>query len=149
MIREFFIFILFFVFATPAVAQGDVRFEATSDARQIILSGYFTTTFTIHNADGKDFTPPDFKDFTVISGPSVSTSMQIFIGQRSESRGYSYVLQPRKVGKFPSGAARITANGRTLYTKPCSIEVVKGSNSDATTREDLEDEMSEGVFIRA
>lgn len=130
-------------------AQANVSFEATTDARQIVLSGYFTATFTIENAEGTDFRPPNFKDFNVISGPSMTTSMRIENGRRSESRGLSYQLQPKKIGKFTIGSATIKVNGKTLRTQPFNIEVVKGKNSKATTREDLDAELGNDVFIRA
>ena len=75
--------------------------------------------------------------------------MTISNGRRSESRGMSYQLQPKRVGKFTIGPATIRVNGKTLKTKPFQIEVVKGKNSNATTREDLDAEMGSEVFIRA
>ena len=126
-----------------------MRFEAKTDARQIVLSGYFTATFTLHNADGRDFQPPKFKDFNILSGPSTTTSVQIINGRRSESRGYSYQLQPKKIGVFTIGPATIKANGQTLRTNPFKIEVVKGKNSTATTRKDLDAELGNDIFIKA
>jgi len=130
-------------------AQGNVRFEATTDARQIVLSGYFTATFTIHDAEGTNFQPPNFKNFNVLSGPGITSSFTINNGKRSQSKGMSYQLQPRKVGQFTIGPATINVNGKTLKTRPFRIEVVKGKNSNATTRKDLDIELGIDVFIKA
>lgn len=149
MIQKFQFLLFFCLINVSLFAQSNVRFEVKTDARQIVLSGYFTATFTIHEAEGSDFKPPSFKDFNILSGPSTTTSMQIINGQRSSSRGYSYQLQPKKVGVFTIGPATIKANGRTLRTNPFKIEVVKGENSTATTRKDLDAELGTDVFIKA
>ena len=149
MIQRFHSILFFLLVATTLFAQSNVRFEAETDARQIVLSGYFTATFTVHNAEGTDFRPPNFKDFNVISGPSTTNSMRIVNGQRSSSRGFSYQLQPKKVGVFTIGPASIKVNGQTMRTNPFKIDVVKGKNSKATTREDLDAELGTEVFIKA
>ncbi len=149
MIRNFYILFFFCAFSASIFAQGNVRFEATSDARQIVLSGYFSVTFTIHNAKGTDFQPPNFNDFTVLSGPSLSSSFRLYNGRRNESKGFSYQLQPKKVGKFTIQPASIKVNGKILRTNPLQIEVVKGKNSNATTRKALDEELGNEVFIKA
>ncbi len=149
MIRKFYLLLLFCTISVAITAQKDVRFEAETDARQIVLSGYFTLTFTIHNAEGTDFKPPSFRDFKVTSGPNPKTRVLMENGRITESRGLSYLLQPRKIGKFTIGPATIKANGQTLRTNPINIEVVKGKNSKASTREDLEAELGNDVFIKA
>jgi len=59
MIRKYYILLFFCAMSVVMAAQGNVRFEATTDARQIVLSGYFTATFTIHDSEGTDFQPPN------------------------------------------------------------------------------------------
>ena len=149
MIREFFILLSFCALSISVFARGKIRFEARTDARQIVLSGYFTATFTIYNAEGTDFRPPSFKDFNVLSGPSLESSFKFENGKRTESKGMSYQLQPKRVGKFTIGPATINVNGKILKTRPFQIEVVKGRNSNATTREDLDAEIGSEVFIKA
>lgn len=141
--------ILFCLFALSGAAQTDVRFEASIDARQVILGGYFEVAFTLHNGEGSDFTPPDFKDFSVLSGPNESQSFSINNGRRSQSYGLSYVLQPKKVGRYSIGAASVKVNGKTLKTSPLRLEVVKGKNSAASTKEELDEELGEGIFVKA
>jgi len=149
MIRKFYILLFFCAMSAVVAAQGDVRFEATTDARQIVLSGYFTATFTIHDAEGTNFQPPNFKNFNVLSGPGITSSFTMNNGKRSQSKGISYQLQPKKIGKFTIGPATINVNGKTLKTRPFRIEVVKGKNSNATTRKDLDIELGTDVFIKA
>ena len=115
--------------AAPAwlSAQNNITFEASANARQVLLNGYFEVYFTLKNANGTDFTPPSFKDFIILAGPSSSTSMQIINGVVSREMGYSYTLQPTKAGKFTIESASIRANGKKLTTEPFTIEVLKGN----------------------
>lgn len=113
--------------AILAVGQNDVSFEASTDARQVVLDGYFEVTFTLKSANGTQFAPPSFKDFSVLAGPNTSSSMQIINGQVTREMSYGFTLQPQKLGNFTIGSASIKANGKTLRSNPITIEVVKGA----------------------
>ena len=132
-----------------AYSQGTVSFEASADAKQVVLGGYFEVSFTLNNANGSNFLPPSFNDFNILSGPSQSTSVSSYNGVWSRSLTYSYTLQPLKVGKFRIGHATITANGKAWKTKPLTIGVVKGRNSTANTHEEMVDQMQDQIFIQA
>lgn len=132
------------------LAQDQVNFVASADARQVVLGGYFEVEFTLFDAEGENFNPPNLKkDFNIISGPGESRRISIVNGARSQSYGISYSLQPKEIGKFTIGAASIQVNGKTYRTKPISVEVVKGRNSAAATQEELNEELGDGVFIKA
>lgn len=109
--------------------QSQVTFEANTNAKEVLLSGYFEVSFTLNNANGTDFKPPRFNDFNVLAGPSSSTSMQIINGQVTRKTGFSYTLQPKREGVFNIGAASIKVNGKQLKTLPVSVKVLKGSNN--------------------
>ena len=111
--------------------QKAITFEAYSDAKEVLLNNYFEISFTLKNANGVGFKPPAFKDFTVVAGPNSSTSMQIINGQVSREMGYAFTLQPKKEGTFIIGKASIKANGKTLYSNPLTVKVLKGSTSSA------------------
>lgn len=102
------------------------RFQAYSDAKQVLLKSYFDVTFTLYDANGANFTPPTFKNFTVINGPSVSRSTSIINGQMSKEEGYTFTLQPKRIGTFNIGKARIKVGNKTIESKPISISVVQG-----------------------
>lgn len=124
------------------IAQNGVSFEASTNARQVILNSYFEVTFTLKSAKGSQFAPPSFKDFIVLAGPNMSTSMSILNGKVSQEVGYGFTLQPKKSGKFTIGSASISANGQTLRTAPISIEVLKESTGAARGSD------GEKVFVR-
>lgn len=110
----------------PVWITAQVSFEASTDARQVVLNSYFDVTFTLRNADGDNFTPPSFDDFTVLAGPSRSLSTTIMNGAAvSKELLFSYTLRPKRKGKFTIGSARMTVNGKTLRTQPLTVEIVE------------------------
>ncbi len=145
------LYLLLIILLLPIIgfAQSPVTFKAGSDARQVVLGGSFTVEFTLSNADANNFTAPNFKDFNVLSGPNESRRVSISNGHRSQSYGLSYTLQPKKIGKFIIGAATVQVDGKTLRTNPFQIEVLKGKDSNASTKKELDQELSEGVFVKA
>ncbi len=124
-------------------AQDSFRFEASTNTKQVALNSYFEVTFTLKNASGTDFAPPSFEGFSVLAGPSTSTSMQIINGVVLREMAYSYTLQPKKAGKFTIGSASIRANGKKLTSNTLSIDVIKSSSSNLG-KEDASGE----VFVR-
>lgn len=73
---------------------------------------------------------PSIKDFTLLGGPttSSSTSMQIINGQmsRSSSYTYTYVLQAGKAGNYTIAPATVQVGGKNYKTNSVSIRVVAG-----------------------
>ena len=116
------------VFFWSWYVQGQsVSISAIADATEIELNGYFNLEFKIENSSGKNFTPPDFSAFNILSGPSQSSSMSIINGSISRSSSYSYTLQPRSVGRFVIGPASIIENGKRYSSSPITITVSKSS----------------------
>lgn len=124
---------LFFLLGLP-LTQAQ-RFEAYADAKQVLLKSYFDITFTIYNADGKNFRPPPFSQFTVISGPSRSVSTTIVNGQMSKEIGITYTLQPKRTGNFNIGKAQITVGKKVLSTKALTIKVLEGNQANDNQEE--------------
>ncbi len=129
--------------------QKKVKFYASADTKQIMLGSYFTASFTLENATGTNFKPPLFSNFNRLSGQNTSTSASAINGEWTRSITYSYILQPKKIGKFTIGSAKIKVGGKTFASKPLTIEVIKPKNSSASTQEDLTEELGDKVFIRA
>jgi hypothetical protein len=131
MTNKIFQILILIIFPVLLTAQKNVSFEAFCDAKKVVIGNYFEVNFTLKNADGKNFTPPSFNGFDILSGPSSSVSTQIINGVMSRQMGYSYTLMPQKVGKFTIGSATIKVNGKTLKTNPLKMEVVKGRTNAA------------------
>jgi hypothetical protein len=114
------------VFILASGKAQTVGFYAKADATQILENGAFNIRFSLQNASGGSVEYPDFKDFTIVSGPNKETSVQIMNGKRKSSVTYVYTLMAKRIGKFTIGPAKVKVNGRVLETSSVEIEVVKG-----------------------
>ncbi len=149
MFKQLLILIQFIGLSAVLSAQGPINFSASTDARQVILGETFEVYFTLTNANGTEFTPPDFNYFKILSGPSRSISTSNVNGRWSKEETYSFTLQPKTTGKFPIKTSTIKADGRTLKTSSIVIEVLKRKNSTALTQSELDAQIGKQVFIRA
>ncbi|HSP88929.1 MAG TPA: BatD family protein, partial [Ignavibacteriaceae bacterium] len=141
---------LFLLLASISFAQ---TFNTTLSHSKIGLNDQFEITFTFSadNVNGvKDFTPPNLGNFYILSGPNQSTSMQFINGVASGSKGFTYILKGKSLGKVNIGSASISYNGKTYKTDPVSIEFVKGTSQP--NQEDpgaTNEEISKNLFIKA
>jgi len=116
------------LFLTTALVAQKPKFYATTDARKIVEGSYLQVKFILEDAEGSNFKAPKFEGFTVVSGPSSTSSTSIINGVVSREFGYAYGLQPKSLGNKTIPSASILVNGKTMKTQPIAIEVVKGSN---------------------
>ncbi len=148
------IVLLVFLAAISLKAQ-DATFEASVDRNPVGMGEQFTLSLTLGNGGmggGKNLQLPDLSKFHIMAGPNQSTSMQIINGAVSSSLTYSYVLQPKEMGKLTIGAASIEAGGKKYTTAPLTIEVVKGSprpKQQANVPDDLNVQIGENLFLKA
>lgn len=125
-------------------SQAQVRFEAVTEVRQVAEGQYFEIIFLLSNASGKNFQPPSFRDFEVLSGPNQTMNTSIVNGVVSREQGVSYTLLAKKSGKYTIGKASISVDGKRLNTLPVTIEVVPPKKSSG-----LKGETSEPIFLLA
>ncbi|MBB1139471.1 BatD family protein [Myroides sp. WP-1] len=135
--RSLYLHIVFFciLFTQPLLAQ--VSFEASVNKEQVPLNDVIQIEFTM-NSDGDNFSPPSFEAFTVVGGPSSSVSYSWINGRKSFKKSYSFLLQPKRKGKFTIGKASIQIEGETLTTNPITITV-----TDAVERQDPRQRMNQ------
>lgn len=149
--------IVLFIATIPIMAQN-ATVTATVSSNKVGLSDRFKYTIEVTNsADAKDFRPPSLTDFRILGGPNQSMSYQNLNGNISQSVAYSYILQPKELGKFTIGAAYVKVNGQTLTSKPITIEVIdkpattdnaKDQKSSSSPTTDLETYLKDNVFIK-
>ncbi len=155
--RIFYVLMALLFAASTGYAQN---FTATVNQNPVSTTEPFELTFTFSGTDVNgisNFQPPSFGNFSVLSGPNQSTSMQIINGSMSGSRSFSYYLQAKEKGKFTIGSASITNRGAVLKTHPIIIDVVQGSakqNAQKGGQQGNEKQVSaaeigDNVFIRA
>lgn len=125
------IFILGFILAIGIDSIAQVRFYAQTNGSKVLEESYIQVSFTLENANGSNFKAPNFKNFTIVGGPSQSSSTSITNGSRSSSISYQYAIMPPKAGKYTIEPATIIVGGKLMKTEPISIEVVKKTKSNS------------------
>lgn len=114
-------------FVVTAAAQ-EFRFTTTVSSNSVTMDETFQIQFMLENGQNvSSFTPPSFKDFEVVQGPSQMQGQSIFNGKRSEYVALIYLLQPKHVGSFTIAGAQARVNGNMVKSNPVLIEVRKGS----------------------
>lgn len=113
-----FLYIIFCSFA--AIAQ--VEFEAKVSKTSLGLNERLRVDFSM-NADGDNFTPPDFAGFRVVNGPMQQVSQSWVNGRSSFNKSYSYFLLPTQKGNLMINQASIEINGQIYKTSPVKINV--------------------------
>ncbi|MDQ7817171.1 MAG: BatD family protein [Melioribacteraceae bacterium] len=151
--KKVLIIILFFV---SGIISNSIAQEFTASVDRTTVGQYdrFQIYFTFNGPDinsVKDFRPPSFPGFKVLSGPNQSTSMQIINGKVSSSLTFIYILQPSNVGNFAIGPASVEFSGKTYRTNTLSINVEKGTpqQQQQSTGGYTDEELAKNVFIVA
>ncbi|MBS4028066.1 MAG: protein BatD [Ignavibacteriales bacterium] len=139
---------------SPLIAQN---FSSAVDRTTVAVGEQFTLTLTLDGAtNASSLKLPDMPNFMVLSGPNQSTNMQWVNGQVSQSVIFTYILQPRDVGKFTIGGASINVGGKNLQTQPIAIEVLKAAqqqqrqqNQKQQQQGSIEQQIGDNLFLRA
>ncbi|HAN77165.1 MAG TPA: hypothetical protein DCQ31_05030 [Bacteroidales bacterium] len=122
------------LFASTLFAQ-DIQFKAVTE-KMVEMGESFQLVFEL-NARPEGFTPPSLADFNFngpMQGSQSSTSIVNGKVTQSSSYTFTYVLQPKKAGKFTIGAAKAIVKGKEYSTQPVVVEVVgNGQASTGTT----------------
>jgi len=130
------------------------EFNSSVDRTTVGQYDRFQVYFTFSGSDVngvKDFRPPNFSGFRILSGPNQSTSMQIINGKVSGSLSFVYILQPSGIGDYTIGSASVEFGGKTYRTNPINIKVEKGTpqQQQQSTGGYSEEELAKNVFIVA
>ncbi|MFY0252978.1 BatD family protein [Chitinophaga sp. 30R24] len=121
--------ILFCLGLVTCASAQEFRFTTTVSNNAVSQDEPFQIQFMLENGvNVTSFTPPSFKDFEVLQGPSQMQGQSIFNGKRSEYVALSYLLQPKRVGSFTIAPAQARVNGNIVKSNPVLIEVRKGSS---------------------
>jgi len=117
------IYILLSLVMVSQVALAQISFKASVNKFKIGLNERIKIEFTIDKQGGDNFTPPDFKNFTVLAGPSQATNFSMINGKTSFTQTYSYIIQPTKKGILKIGSASIQFNGNTVNSNTLKVTV--------------------------
>ncbi len=114
--------LLGFLLVTNAVL-AQVTFKASVNKFKVGLNERLKIDFTIDKQGADNFTPPDFKNFTVLAGPSQSSNFSMINGRTSYSLSYSYIIQPTKKGNLTIASASIEYNDATIKSNTLKVNV--------------------------
>ncbi len=122
------LFFLCFLYCGFAWTQT-ATFTTELSIDSLLLGNATKVSFTLENARGSNFTPPDFAGFQIVAGPSQSSSISMINGTLSQRFSYIYYLEAEEIGNFYISPASIETEEGILETLPVSILVVPNPDS--------------------
>ncbi|QCX02063.1 protein BatD [Aggregatimonas sangjinii] len=133
--------LLLLAFLAKGQDDDGITFEMRLSKDKLGINERLRVDFTM-NKDGDNFTPPDFKGFKVVMGPSQSISSSWYNGVRSYSKTYSYTVSPTAKGNFSIGQASIVIDGKTYKSTPKKVVVTEAVDrpNGQVTADDIADE---------
>src|SRR5207247_4450902 len=95
--------------------------------RKVGLQDQLQLTITAEGSSLPDqIALPAFTNLRVVGGPSVSTQVSIMNGRMSQSKSWTYALQPLAVGPAEVGAVRVKLGSSEAVAPAIPIDVVAG-----------------------
>ena len=107
-----------------ALGAQEVKLTTKVSKNKLGLNQRLRVEFSVNKQGGDNFTPPRFKNFRVVGGPSQSISQSYFNGKSSYKQSYSYVIQPIKKGVLVIPAASIEIDGGEIKSAPVKVRVL-------------------------
>jgi len=148
-------FCLLYALCSPLSAFAQ-NFSASVDKNVVQQGEQFTLTLSLEgSSSASNLRLPEMANFMILSGPNQSTNMQWVNGRVSQSVSFTYILQPRDVGKFSIPSATINVGGKNLQTQPISIEVTKGAppqkkqQNQQDQNASVDQQIRDNLFLRA
>lgn len=124
---------------------AQTSFTASVNKNKVGVNEQFSLTFTV-NGNGDRFAAPNLSNFSVLAGPSTSSSTTIINGEMSQENSYTYYLRAKKIGIFTIGPAYITVDEKEYRTQSISIQVLK-STPQSTASHTPEAKAKKNVFL--
>ena len=119
--RKYLSILILLITAQNVIAQ--VTFKTAVSKTELGLNERLRIEFSIDKQGGDDFTPPDFKNFKVLAGPSQSSSFSSINGKTSYKLTYTYVIQPTAKGTFTIASATVLYDGELIKSNTVRITV--------------------------
>jgi hypothetical protein len=123
--------LIFMVLMIPEITSGQSATLKASAKTNVEVGEQFRVVYEV-NAEGSNFTGPDFRGFSLITGPMVSTSssIQIVNGRmdRTFTQTYTYILSAGQEGEFIIEPANVIVDGKKITSNKLSIKVGPASS---------------------
>ena len=136
MMKRVFLTAVMAIATVCAWAQTTIRVDVPN---VVAADEQFTVVFIVEG----DKSPSDFQwsqgdDFQLVWGPQTgrSTSVQIINGKstRSSQYTYTYILMPKKTGRFTLPAATAKIKGKEITSGAATVEVVSNGSSSGSSQ---------------
>ena len=112
---------LFAVLSSAHAQTANFVLEVSTDS--LLMENALEVKFKLEGQKGTDFSPPDFSEFDLISGPNHSMMTTVINGEMTQKIAYTYYLMPKIPGQFFIGPATIETEEGQLVTEPIEITV--------------------------
>lgn len=109
-------------FFTQAILS-QATFTASLSKNKLGVNQRVKIIFSINKQGADNFSPPSFKNFKVIAGPSQSINQSWINGKVTFSQSYTYMLQPKNMGTYTLPGATIELNGKKLTSNTLKVTV--------------------------
>ncbi|MEE9167656.1 MAG: BatD family protein [Candidatus Neomarinimicrobiota bacterium] len=144
---------LVFLLSFTSVIFAEIKVYATVDANRISVDETVNLKVTAEGSEGyPQLDILQVSDFTVISGPSQSSSFHWINGKMSSSKSLSWTMIPNKTGNLTVPPLDVTVDRDRVRLNPISIAVVETGGKDAEAeRKDrpLKEPETPAIFLEA
>ncbi|MBA2249928.1 MAG: protein BatD [Chitinophagaceae bacterium] len=121
-IKKYFLAAIFLLLLQYTFAQ--TKFSAVCPEKKIGKNEYVEIQYTLENAVNiEQINPPEFKNFTIVSGPNQQSGMSNYNGNIKQYVSIGFVLKPLTTGTFTLSPGSAKADGKVYYSNAISIEV--------------------------
>ncbi len=120
LLLSFLLFLQQFIFA-------QTKFTAVCPEKKIGKNDYIEIQFTVENGNAEQINAPQFKNFTVVSGPNQQSGMSNVNGNIKQYVSIGFVLKPLSTGTFTIPSATAKVDGKEYRCNPVTIEVTNSS----------------------
>ncbi|MBL0100847.1 MAG: BatD family protein [Saprospiraceae bacterium] len=99
------------------------RFYIQTDRTTVSEGEAFTLEAVLENIDANNIQLGDLRGFTVMQGPSTSTSVSIINGKRSSTISWQYIIMAPHKGRFKISPATAKVGSKVIKSNELQIEV--------------------------
>lgn len=122
-LKATYLFLVFGFILQTTFAQ-EAKLVASVSKNKLGVNQRLRIEFAINVKGADNFTPPNFKNFRVVGGPSQSISQSYVQGKFSYTQSYTYIIQPKVKGELVIPAASIEFGGKTIKSEPIKVRVL-------------------------
>lgn len=137
--------LLSLAFAASMFGQEPV-FTAEVSLDSVLLGNRLELTFKLENTQNGEIVPPDFEGFNLLGGPNYSSMMSMVNGTVTQSKSYTYILEPKDIGNYFIPPVSVTVDDKVLETAPIEIIVLPNPDGIIQQPQQREREMNSWFF---